>query len=246
MALQRTLILTSPMATGEDVKEAQRLLKRHGDYAGEMSGEFDILSAQASYRAQFRLGYARPHQAFGPSLERLLTGHSKPTAAMKRLAAKRKREQKKRSGLRLKALAEMKKLIGTTEDPPGSNITKVGEFYGVQNEWCAMGVTMAYVKAGSTGFAKGSRWAFVPYIVAAARAGQYGLTVTKDPKPGDLVCFDLDNTNFAGHTNHIGMFEKATGPNTFQTIEANVSNTCKRMSHNRNSTTKTVFVHASK
>jgi hypothetical protein len=165
MALQRTLILTSPMATGEDVKKAQRLLKRHGDYAGEISGEFDILSAQASYRAQFRLGYTRPHQGFGPSLERLLTGEAKPTAAMKRLAAKRKREEKKRSGLRKKALAEMKKLIGTTENPPGSNITKVGEFYGVQDEWCAMAVTMAYVKAGSTGFAKGSRWAFVPYIV---------------------------------------------------------------------------------
>ena len=48
MALQRTLILTSPMATGEDVKEAQRLLKRHGDYAGEISGEFDILSVHGS------------------------------------------------------------------------------------------------------------------------------------------------------------------------------------------------------
>jgi CHAP domain len=245
MALQRTLILTSPMTTGEDVKEAQRLLTRHGDYHDKIDGEFGILSAQASYRAQFRLGYARPGQGFGPPLEKLLTGKAQPTAAMKKLAAKRKREEAKPK-LRLKALDEMKKLIGTTEHPPGSNKTIVGDFYGFNDAWCAMAVTMAYVKAGSTGFAKGSRWAFVPYIVAAARAGEHGLTVTTDPKPGDLVCFDVDHTNFTGNTNHIGMFEKATGPTTFQTIEANVSDTCKRMSHSRNSTTKMVFVHASK
>jgi len=34
-------------------------------------------------------------------------------------------------------------LIGTTEHPPGSNHTVVGAFYGVQDEWCAMTVTMA-------------------------------------------------------------------------------------------------------
>jgi CHAP domain-containing protein len=246
MALQRTLILTSPITTGEDVKEAQRLLKRHGDYQDKIDGEFGILSAQASYRAQFRLGYARPGQGFGPALEKLLTGQAQQTAAMKTLAAKRKREEAKRNGLRVKALAEMKRLIGITEHPPGSNKTIVGDFYGYNDQWCAMAVTMAYVKAGSTGFARGSRWAYVPYIVAAARAGDHGLTVTTDPKPGDLVCFDLDHTNFTGNTNHIGMFEKATGPNKFQTIEGNVSNTCKRMSHSRNSTTKMIFVHASK
>ena len=78
------------MTKGEDVKEAQRLLKRHGDYFDKIDGEFGILSAQASYRAQFRLGYARPGQGFGRSLERLLTGEAQPTAAMKTLAAKRK------------------------------------------------------------------------------------------------------------------------------------------------------------
>jgi hypothetical protein len=241
--MERTLILTTPMMTGPDVEFAQRLLKKHGDYGGEIDGEFGILSAQASYRAQYRLGYAQPGQGFGTPLEKLLTRKAKPTPAMKKRAAKRKAEQGK---LRLKALAQMKKLIGTKEDPPRSNKTPVGAWYGVQDEWCAMAVTMAYVNAGSTGFARGSRWAFVPYIVSAARTGQHGLTVTTDPKPGDLVCFDLDGSNFAGRKNHIGMFEKATGPNTFQTIEANVSDTCKRMSHSRNSPTKMVFVHVSK
>jgi hypothetical protein len=107
-----------------------------------------------------------------------------------------------------------------------------------------MAVTMAYVKAGSTGFARGSRWAFVPFLVAAARAGEHGLTVTKNPKPGDLACYDLDHSNFAGSTNHIGMFEKRTGPGTFQAIEGNVSDSCKRVSHK--DTEDLVFVHVSK
>ena len=139
----------------------------------------------------------------------------------------------------------MRLLIGTTEHPPGSNNTKVGAFYGDQDEWCAMAVTMAYVKAGSTGFLRGSRWAFVPYIVAAARAGQHGLTVTADPQPGDLVCYDLDGSNFATGNNHIGMFEKRTGPQSFQTIEGNVDDTCKEMPRTSTTAPRIVFVRAS-
>ncbi len=52
--MTRTLILTTPMMTGEDVVLAQRLLKRHGDYGGIIDGEFGELSAQASYRAQYQ------------------------------------------------------------------------------------------------------------------------------------------------------------------------------------------------
>jgi hypothetical protein len=244
--MNRTLVLTTPHMTGPDVEHAQRLLKRHGDYHDKIDGEFGPFSAQASYRAQFRLGYARPGQGFGTPLEKLLTGQAQPTAAMKKLAAKRKREEAKRSGLRRKALREMRKLIGIKENPLGSNKSKVGEWYGVNDEWCAMGVTMAYVKAGSTGFVRGSRWAYVPYLVSAARAGQHGLTVTTDPKPGDLVCFDFDGTNFSGSGNHIGMFEKRTGPTTFQTIEANHNDRCERVNRNMNSASRVVFVHASK
>jgi hypothetical protein len=241
--MTRTLILTTPLMTGEDVVVAQRLLKRHGDYGGIVDGEFGEFSAQASYRAQFRIGYAQPKQAFGTPLEKLLSGKAQPTAAMKTLAAKRKREEAKRAQLRLRALVEMKKLIGIKEDPLGSNKTPVGAWYGVQDEWCAMAVTMAYVKAGSTGFARGSRWAFVPFVVAAARAGQHGLTVTTDPKPGDLVCYDLDGSNFAGSKNHIGMYEKRTGPNKFQTIEGNHNDRCERVQRTMSSAPRIVFVH---
>ena len=247
--MKRTLALTSPHMKGEDVKHAQQLLAKHGDYDGPISGEYEVLTAQASNRAQFRLGYANPSQGFGTPLEKFLTGVATPTAAMQKLSAQRKKDETNVSGLRTRALAEMIKLIGTIEDPPHSNHTIVGKFYGLQDEWCAMTVTMAYVKAGSTGFARGSRWAYVPSLVGAAREGRYGLSITMDPKPGDLVCYDFDGTNFVGSKNHIGMYEKRTGARSFQTIEGNISDTCGR--HQRSLDDKKfakryVFVRVSK
>jgi hypothetical protein len=244
--MRRTLILTTPMLTGDDVRFAQQVLKKHGAYDGEIDGEFGILSSQGSRQAQFELGYARPRAGFGTPLEKLLTHKATPTAAMKARSVRRKKEMANQKALRKRALAQMKALSGTTEHPPGSNHTIVGEFYGVQDEWCAMTVTMAYVKAGSRGFARGSRWAFVPSLVAAARSGEYGLTVTADPRPGDLVCYDFDNSNFATSDNHIGMFEKRTGPNEFQTIEGNVDDECKPMPRSMSSAPRIVFVRVSK
>jgi len=83
-------------------------------------------------------------------------------------------------------------------------------------------------------------------IVAAARSGEYGLTVTADPRPADLVCYDLDGSNFATSNNHIGMFEKRTGPTEFQTIEGNVDDQCKRMSRSMSTAPRIVFVRVSK
>jgi hypothetical protein len=244
--MKRTLILTTPMMTGDDVVFAQRLLKRHGDYDGELDGEFGILSSQACKDAQSRLGYARPKRAFATPLEKFLSGKAEPTAVMKKRGVQRAKEEASHKRLRQRALAEMKKLLGTPEDPPHSNHTIVGAFYGVQDEWCAMAVTMAYVKAGSTGFARGSRWSYVPYIVSAARAGEHGLGVTADPHPGDLVCYDFDNSNFATSHNHVGMYLERTGPTTFRTIEGNVEDTCMEMPRSMSSAPRIVFVRVSK
>jgi len=244
--MKRTLILTTPMMTGDDVVFAQRLLKRHGDYDGELDGEFGVLSSQACKDAQSRLGYARPKRAFATPLEKFLSGKAEPTAAMKKRGIQWEKQEANGKNLRLNALAEMRNLIGTMEDPPHSNHTVVGAFYGFQGEWCAMAVTTAYVKAGSSGFARGSRWSYVPDIVSAARTGQYGLSVTVDPKPGDLVCYDLDNSNFATSNNHVGIYLERTGPTTFRTIEGNVDDTCKQMERSMSTAPRIVFVRPTK
>ena len=65
-----------------------------------------------------------------------------------------------------------------------------------------MAVTRAYVEAGSKGFVRGVRWAYVPYIVADAAAGVNGLARTFSPRPGDLVCFDWNGGSLAYGRTH--------------------------------------------
>jgi hypothetical protein len=73
----------------------------------------------------------------------------------------------------------------------------------------------------SPAFVKGSRYAYVPYVVGDARDARNGLKTTDDPIPGDLVCYDWERN---GEYDHIGIFEKwVMGASDFQAIEGNTS-----------------------
>jgi hypothetical protein len=103
------------------------------------------------------------------------------------------------------------------------NQTKYGAWYGMDGQpWCAMFTTWAYVLAGDVdSHARGKRYAYVPYLVADARARLYGLATTDDPQPGDLVAYDFDGD---GEHDHVGLFERWTaGSSTFDAIEGNTS-----------------------
>jgi len=247
-------MLTTPHMTGDDVAYAQRVLKNHGGYyQGDIDGEFGPLSAQASYRAQYWLGYANPSQTFGTTLEKLLLGRTQPTPdAQKRIAERKKKGKAK--PLREKALTQMKKLVGVTERPPESNhVPEVTFWWGADSPsnagtgpaWCAMTVSKAYILAGSKAFTRGGFCAYVPTIVGTALAARNGLTVTLDPQPGDLVCFDWDGRNFSTGNNHIGMFVSGT-KSSFKTIEGNVDSRCDYHDRTSSSAPHVVFVHVSK
>jgi hypothetical protein len=244
--MKRTLVLTTPHMQGEDVTYAQRLLAKHGYYQAEIDDEFGPLSAQASYRAQFWLGYANPKQTFGTPLEKLLLERAKPTAdAQKRIDERKKAAEAE--PLRERALAEMQNFVGLCEDPPGSNnVPDINGWWGGGNvAWCARTVSKAYILAGSKSFARGRNYQYVPTIVADARAGRNGLTVTLDPKPGDLVCYDWDGSNFRTGDNHIGMFKSGT-KDRFQTIEGNVDSKCDHHERHSGTAPHIVFVHVGK
>jgi hypothetical protein len=125
---------------------------------------------------------------------------------------------------RAQALAGAIGWVGYRESPPGSNSTTFGRWYGVDCQpWCAIFCTYCYeVEApGSASFVKGSRWAYVPYIVSDARAKRNGLSVTTSPIPGDLVCYDWA---YDGTFDHVGLFEDWTGgAHQFTAIEGNTS-----------------------
>ncbi len=113
--------------------------------------------------------------------------------------------------------------IGVKESPPDSNQVKYSSWYGMVGPWCAMFVTWCYEtnkRRESPSFVKGSRYAYVPYIVADARAGKNGLVTTDDPVPGDLVCYDWQ---WDSEYDHVGLFEKWAGGGSFQAIEGNTS-----------------------
>jgi len=121
--------------------------------------------------------------------------------------------------LRQTALAKSVSQIGTKESPAGSNQCKYCDWYGMVGPWCAMFVTWCYETCGdSPAFVKGSRYAYVPYVVSDAQNSRYGLSVTSSPIPGDLVCYDWDG----GDYDHIGIFESGNS-NNWNAIEGNTS-----------------------
>lgn len=126
--------------------------------------------------------------------------------------------------------------LGAKESPAGSNLQPYGAWYGENGvPWCAIFTTWAYEHGAlQLGYSGGhpsfqtvkqagnnDRYDYVPYVVADARGGRYGLTITSSPIPGDLVCFDW---NWNGEYDHIGLFEKwEDGKTVFSAIEGNTS-----------------------
>lgn len=113
--------------------------------------------------------------------------------------------------------------LGYKEDPPNSNDTVFGQWYGLNyNPWCAMFVTYCFEtssKGGSPSFAKSQKYCYVPYVVNDARAGVNGLSSTTSPRAGDLVCYDWSGD---GTFDHIGIFESGNN-NQWYAIEGNTS-----------------------
>jgi hypothetical protein len=127
--------------------------------------------------------------------------------------------------VRERALEGAKSWLGYSESPPESNHTTFGQWYGVDYQpWCAIFATYCYeVEAGgSPSFARGSLYAYVPYIVSDARAKKNGLSVPSSPMPGDLVCYDWGRD---GTFDHVGIFEQWAGssPSEFYAVEGNTS-----------------------
>jgi len=113
--------------------------------------------------------------------------------------------------------------IGNSESPANSNMQEYGAWYGMNGvPWCAIFCTWCDQIGGTptNSFARGTRYSYVPYVVNDARMGYNGLSITSDPKPGDLVCYDWD---FNGEFDHIGIFEKWEGSPNFNAVEGNTS-----------------------
>jgi peptidoglycan hydrolase-like protein with peptidoglycan-binding domain len=251
----KTFKATSPAMRGNAVKTLQRRLAgankwKENYQPGKIDGVFGESTAAAAYRAKHWMGYppAKMVRTYGGMLDNFLTGKTKlpPAYADRRQARKKAANQ---VPLRQKALNQAKNCIGIKENPFGSNRVQFSTWYGIIGPWCAMFTTWCYDKAGSKAHIRGSRYAYVPYIVQDARRGVNGLAVTNNPQPGDLVCFDWTGDGVA---DHVGLFEKWTKAGSeFQSIEGNTgigndSNGGQVMRRNRQRRNVQAFVRVAK
>ncbi len=129
--------------------------------------------------------------------------------------------------VRVAALDRARSQIGTGESPPGSNSNKYTDWYGMVGPWCAMFAAWCFelgasdVGKDSPSFVRGSRYAYVPYLLGDAYANRYGLTVISDPQPGDIVTYDW---SLDGVPDHVGIFERwESGTQNFVALEGNTS-----------------------
>lgn len=200
----RTLALVSPLMRGKDVTDAQRkLIKGKFLRAGQADGEYGPESARAASKAHWELGFGgklAQSNRYGDTLDQLLTRWLADGELPPAYAARRKSRLAQSGTVGKKALEWLRGHVGDTESPAGSNrVSWASVWYGLIGPWCAMGATRSRVEAGSKVFVRGSRYAYVPYIVADAVHAKNGLRRTFTPQPGDLVCFDWEGNGVHDH-----------------------------------------------
>lgn len=110
--------------------------------------------------------------------------------------------------------------IGTTENPPDSNSTKYGLWFGLDGvAWCAMFVSWCYANAGyplpNIGYRKGFAGCQTGYNYFKKNG-----EITQHPKEGDIVLFDW---NGDGRYDHTGIFVRDLGNGMFESIEGNTA-----------------------
>jgi len=209
----------------------------HGKSGGNVgdSGAAGVQRQQNSGKKPYFVGPIRGW--YGPDMHQLLCNAAVPEGlphageyamdanaqTLFAQAYKAFNEKPPAASVREAALDEARKHLGYTESPAGSNHNQFGVWYGVDYApWCAIFVTYAFecgTKGGSPSFAKGSYYAYVPYVVSDARGGRRGLSVTQKPAPGDLVCYDWARD---GTYDHVGIFESGSS-SSWQAIEGNTS-----------------------
>lgn len=221
--------LSSPLMRGPGVKKLQKQLAgenpwKRNFHPGKIDGVYGPATASAVKRAKWRLGYPTKliNNVAGATFCKHMAGTAKLPLLYKRRGDARARRVQEQAARRAKALAGALANQGVKERPAGTNRCKYSEWYGLIGPWCAMFVTYHYVAAGSKAFLKGARWAYVPYILSAANGHDYGLSITTEPGPGDLVLFDWDKD---GVPDHIGMFVKWNDKrkSSFTSIEGNTA-----------------------
>jgi hypothetical protein len=241
------LELTTPHMLGQRVKDAQWLMAGHSKISGlatykdgAIDGDYGPLTAQATYRAKYWLGYSDRSldRSFGQTLYEYLVGSLKLPADY--LSRRKSRLAAVAQNPGELALARAVLELGTKESPAGSNMQKYGLWYGMNGvPWCAIFVSWCFAQSGYKSF----RYAYVPFVHQDASAARNKLSVVRSPRPGDAACFTFSGARDC----HIELFEKWGSGGTFSSVGGNTgagnySNGGQVLRSTRYSSTVSAFV----
>jgi putative peptidoglycan binding protein/CHAP domain-containing protein len=209
----RTLHVTSPLTSGDDVLDLQARLEELGYPVGELDGRYGPATAAAVRAFQLDNGLEADGIAGPATFAALSDAEPRDPASVEP------------SEIGRLALAEAVCHIGVKESPPQSNRTPFGEWFGVDGvKWCNVFVSYCFgVGAGYTlceGFTGAGVYprgcTYVPTTEAWLRATNMWVGRTT-PLLGDIAIFNWDG----GAPDHIGIVEEDHGDGTFSTIEGN-------------------------
>ncbi|WP_338017408.1 peptidoglycan-binding protein [Streptomyces adustus] len=212
------IVLTSASCPSEIVQgqksgcvtELQSLLNHHGaDLA--VDGDFGPMTASAVRDFQVEKGLSVDGKV-GPNTKAALYGAVTPPSSTPP------------GGGYSKMLDVAEAEVGTVAGSARAN--SYGQAVGVSLStsnyaWCATFVSWVAQQTGATSY----RHTYVDHWVKQARAGNYHLSVTTDPQPGDIVAYDWDGgSDFTGGNEHIGIVRSVSGGASFTAVEGNTSN----------------------
>lgn len=123
--------------------------------------------------------------------------------------------------------------LGYTENPPNSNMTKYGKWYGMNGQpWCVMALAYWFNEAGERmAFFGGGKTASCSTLLMWYQ--NMGQTVdVSQVQAGDIVILNFHGTK---DTEHCGLVTEVLGNGWYiQTIEGNTTNTDKNTSNDSN------------
>lgn len=119
-------------------------------------------------------------------------------------------------------LSAARALLGTAENPPGSNHNFITTWYGFDGPWCDMAVSYEANKSGNLSAVMGKFAYTVAHAQAFQNAGRwhYGLGGIR---PGDIVFFDWAGGGSIAGIDHVGLVEAVHSNGTITTLEGNTS-----------------------
>ncbi len=212
--MDRLLLVASPLLTGPDVLAVQRRLAALGFDPGPTDGEYGPATEHAVREFQ---------QAAGIQVDGIVGPETRAALAK----APDRPVPSGGSAIGRRALAEAAKWLGTREDPPGSNRTPFGAWFGLDGvPWCNIFVSYCFAVGARTIIAAGfgaagctaRGCAYVPSTEAWLRSTGMWLG-RRPPRPGDLAIYNWGG----GAPDHIGIVERAGDDRSFTAIEGNTA-----------------------